>query len=142
MMIGTKWGFLECVGIKTKVMEDAGGAVQETNSRGSEAIWQLQCACGHEFEMDAAKFPGKKVMRSCGRKGCEFGQGGGQAGQGGEVKRLGRPVKTEGRKAAVSVYLPIAQLEWLDGKAKERGVGLSEVVSGLVGKGMGMEGER
>lgn len=129
MMIGTKWGFLECVGIKTKVTEDAGGAVQETTNRGSEAIWQLQCACGHEFEMDAAKFPGKKIMRSCGRKGCEFG---GKGGQDGEVKRLGRPVKLEGRKAAVSVYLPIAQLEWLDGQARERGVGLSEVVSGLI----------
>lgn len=136
MMSGTKWGFLECVGVKTKVMEDAGGAVQETNSRGSEAIWQLECACGYKFEMDAAKFPGKKNMRSCGRKGCEFGQGGGQAGSGQEVKRLGRPVKSEGRKAAVSVYLPIAQLEWLDGQARDKGVGLSEVVSGLVQVGM------
>lgn len=136
MMIGTKWGFLECVGIKTKVMEDAGGAVQETTSRGSEAIWQLRCACGHEFEMDAVKFPGKKNMRSCGRKGCEFEGKGGAGAPGGEVKRLGRPVKTEGRKSAVSLYLPIQLMAELDVRAERAGTSLSELVVRLVQVGM------
>ena len=52
MTVGTKWGFLECVGLESQVLEDAGGAVQEVISSGRGTIWRLRCKCGNEVETD------------------------------------------------------------------------------------------
>ena len=54
----------------------------------------------------------------------------------GGPKRLGRPVKTEGRKSAVSLYLPIQLMAELDVMAERAGTSLSELVLRLVQVGM------
>lgn len=135
MSVGTSWGFLECVELKRKVIESAGGAVQEITTRGSRGlVWVLRCKCGYEFEVDATEFPGRTKMRSCGRKGCTAVDSPADfvaTGNG-----LGRPRTAGGRKSAISLYLPIWLTAELDERAKKEGVSLSEMVTRLAQVGM------
>lgn len=132
MVPGTKWGFLECVGVESRHLEDAGGAVQEVIGRGPGVIWRLRCRCGEEFEVVSGEFPGRKKMRNCGREGCEYGDGGE-----GESRVLGRPRKPGGRKGPVVLYLELEVVERLRKAARQQGVSVSEMVRGVLEREMG-----
>lgn len=36
--------------------------------------YRMLCACGHEWEVEKAKFPGRRRMKNCGRAECEYSQ--------------------------------------------------------------------
>lgn len=33
-------------------------------------MWKLKCECGHQWEIEADDFPGRRKLRSCGRPEC------------------------------------------------------------------------
>ena len=145
MTVGTKWGFLKCVGLESQVLEDAGGAVQEVISSGRGTIWRLRCQCGNEVETDFARFPGRKKMRSCGMEGCPYtkeADGGGGNGGEGEYKPMGRPMKPGGRKAPMMLYVSLDMMAELGALARRQGVSLSELVREILGEWMKDRGER
>lgn len=86
-------------------------------------VMLLRCDCGHEQEILAVDFPGRRKMRYCGRPECPHGPR--------------RPSKApRERGAAYSVYLPLSRAQQVQQWAKAHGLTFSKAMSELVHEGL------
>lgn len=143
MQVGTKWAGLKCTGIK--LVESQDGAITEL-----VRVYQLVCVCGERLEVREDLWPGKRLLKSCGKSGCTYKQPVSRLlvelrGEGEEparekavrevvLKRLprkrGRPkVKPGTRKRSYTVIMMEGVWEWLIREGEKDGRSPSQVVN-------------
>ncbi len=128
MPIGSNWGHLEVV--RAYKADAQNGAVVDL--QGGPLTWVLVCDCGRRFEIEAARFPGKRKLRSCGDPECPWSQP--QQPKAAAGRALGRPRNAE-TCAALSLYLPVAVIGMLETWGKRRGVSVGLAAAELIRAG-------
>ena len=103
--------------------------------------WVLRCECGHEFEIEADAFPGRRKLRDCGRTSeCRsakenherrVGRASGGTGAKKNSRPVGRPRGLE-PKTGVTVTLTIRELMMLEEMCRAQRVNRSRMVAELV----------
>lgn len=146
MQVGTKWAGLKCTGIE--LVESRDGAITEL-----VRVYQLVCECGERLEVREDLWPGKRLLKSCGKSGCTYKQPVSQLlvelrGEGEEPARekvarqgvlkrpprkRGRPkVKPGTRKRSYTVVMMEGVWEWLIREGEKDGRTPSQVVNDWV----------
>jgi hypothetical protein len=112
-----KWGNLTRVAVLRDPIlgKNARGLVYETGEFGP-ARWKLLCGCGFAFEIFEKDFPGKRSLRSCGRKECTF-----SAPLIPPPKRHGGRPRVNDPSINTTVYMPIDLLAEVQAWAKAHG---------------------
>jgi hypothetical protein len=69
------WGYLRLLEERREpvMRQDLHGVEYDSGEEGP-TLWDLLCACGHEFTIRKRDFPGKRRMRTCGRDECQYAQ--------------------------------------------------------------------
>lgn len=96
-----RWGHLSLIGQYQSPLykTDREGNRYVYDTHGGPFMWRLRCACGYEWEIPREEFPGRRVLRSCGRKECTV---------------TAKPVKSPKEpKVSVCLYLPVDLLNQL-----------------------------
>lgn len=117
------WGHLKIVDIFEEELTRKGpNGLYKTGLLGP-ITWRIQCDCGYMFEMVRSEFPGRRMMRDCGREECRFRQQREQKQRKQEKPRrmeLGRPRKPPSeRRMAVNIYTPLTLIDLYEAKAVE-----------------------
>lgn len=98
-----------------------------SDTHGGPFMWRLKCACGHEWEIPRDEFPGRRLLRSCGRTECT-------------ATATPKPVKPHKEpKAALCLYLPIDLISRLRDYQIRIGISQSKAVTTLLYKALAAE---
>lgn len=102
-----EWGYLTLLEIGSDpvmAVNTLTGKQYDTGETGP-AWWLLRCDCGHEWKIAAHTFPGKKLLRSCGRDECPYTNHPPPAPRN---KNLGRPpIYAKGKQPVLkTLYVP------------------------------------
>ncbi len=85
--------------------------------------WRFRCDCGFVWELEAKDFPGRRKMRTCGRRECPY------------ANPKSSPSPKEA-KSAHSLYLPMALMTEVRAYATRKGLNLSEAVTEILREGL------
>lgn len=87
------------------------------DSHGGPHMLRLRCDCGHEWEIEAEAFPGRRALRSCGRFLCPH---------------TPKPRAKRERGSAYCVYLPMKTASLINDYAIQHGVSFSRAIDELI----------
>lgn len=104
------------------------GETYLADSHGGPWMWKLQCDCGHTFEIEAAKFPGRRTARSCNRPECPHSRQ-----EPGPEMPIGRPVGKSG--AVFTIYLPNDVINLVKEYCSGKPVSFSKGIARLIRNG-------
>jgi len=66
-----RWGNLRLIsGYQTPSYAEGPKGRYVADTHGGPYMWRLRCDCGYEWEIPENEFPGRRALRSCGRKEC------------------------------------------------------------------------
>jgi len=115
------WGHIELIEMvhKPLIMKTRTGEEYVADTHGGPLTMLLRCGCGHQWEIEAAKFPGRRHVRACGRPQCPY-------------TPKPKPIRTRG--AQFSVYLSAERAALIAQWGAEKGLSFSKAVDELIGE--------
>jgi hypothetical protein len=115
-----RWGHIQRLSAKHAALYEIGpNGPYEADPEGGPMTWRLRCDCGHEWDLLAMDFPGKKRLRSCGRPECPFTPG----------VRLKRHKAIEEKRVSINVSVPAHVAANLRQYADSRNLNFSQAVT-------------
>lgn len=119
----TRWGHLSLLSTRhVPVMHrKPDGSEYVADTHGPVTMF-FQCDCGHEFSMEKRDFPGRRVLRYCGRPECPHAP-------------KPKPVRVRSDPSSLqTIYLPQSLIDYARNWARAHGTSYSGAIRELLRK--------